>query len=299
MFSYKIKLIVISFSFSYATGNGCKESNEVLETENSISPAIIFSEEVAQVPCSTTVITSTPLHVNKANCSMFSLTPNISQIPDSSITEYEIGHDASGSIESSNVCRNETGDSSFLPDLLTESEDCMQQPSFPSGRVICDIGYVIAQARKLEEYNLICNFNGKLIYKDKLTCGLVRTYTFVCNKVLCGHKEILVTDRKQGCLNQLAVLGALSTGSGFRQEEQKFSIMNITYMSPNTYAASEKAAGDIIDAYSREKVIDAVNEEKTLAEQRRDIDSDGFYNICAVVNGPMVMVITHQAELLS
>ena len=43
--------------------------------------------------------------------------------------------------------------------------------------------YERKEEEKLKEHNLICNFKRKLIYKDKITCSLVHTDTFMCNKV--------------------------------------------------------------------------------------------------------------------
>lgn len=172
-----------------------------------------------------------------------------------------------------------------LPELVVESEDSILPPPFPSGRVICDIEYVISQSRKLEEHTYNCNFNGRLVYNKMTTKGLVHTYTFVCNKTLCSRTEIIVTDKKQGCLNQLSVLAAMSTGNGFSQEEQKFSMMNMSYMSQNTYRSSEKAAGDILKSCSQKTMDAAIAKEKELASARCDIDADGFFNICVIVDG--------------
>lgn len=247
-----------------------------------MSPALFSPEEVYGTPYSSTPIASTSLCAKKCSYDLHSSTPNA--LKDSSITEYELSDSivTSHLDEPCNVSCHKTVDS---PSYLIESENSAQPPSFPSGRVICDIGYVITQARKLEDHNHTCNFNGKLIYKSLLTRGLVHTYTFVCDKVLCGHKETLVTDEKQGCLNQLAVLGAMSVGNGYSQEEQKFSIMNMTYMSKNTFANSEKAAGDVIEAYSKDRMVAAIAEEKKLAKEKCNVDSDGFYNVCAIVDG--------------
>lgn len=247
-------------------------------------PAFHSPEEIAETPCSPTATAMTPLLVDDISY-VNSPTHNPLQVQDSSITEYELDHSFLTSEDPSNVSCHETPDNSLFPELIIESENSVQPPSFPSGRVICDMGYVIIQVRKLEEHNYRCNFNGKLIYKNKLTRGLVHAYTFECNKVLCGHIETIMTDRKEGCLNQLAVLGAMSTGNGFSQEEEKFSMMNINYMSRNTYAASEKAAGDVIDAYSKDAMDAAIEEEKKLAKERGDIDSEGFHTVCAIVDG--------------
>ncbi|GFY56238.1 uncharacterized protein TNIN_291931 [Trichonephila inaurata madagascariensis] len=74
-------------------------------------------------------------------------------------------------------------------------------------------------------------------------------------KELCAERVkyyqtrvILHSDQEVECLNQLAVLGALSTGSGFSQECEKFSVMNMTYMSKHVFASCERTTETILDA---------------------------------------------------
>lgn len=278
-----VKAYPCYFSFScITTGKECLESTEVFDDGSSMLPALSPPEDICEIPCSSTAIATTSEHANKFSHDLNSSTPNVHK--DSSINEDELCHSflTSHSDEPCNVSCPETADS---PSLLIESENSVKPQSFPSGRVICDIGYVITQARKLEDHNHTCNFNGRLIYKSHLTRGLVHTYTFECDKVLCSHKKTVVTDGEQGCLNKLAVLGAMSTGNGYSQEEQKFSIMNMTYMSKNTFANSEKAAGDGIEVYSKDTMDAAIDEEKKLAKEGCNVDRDGFYNVCAIVDG--------------
>ncbi|KAG8179031.1 hypothetical protein JTE90_011978 [Oedothorax gibbosus] len=45
-----------------------------------------------------------------------------------------------------------------LPPLIVEVEETIPEMPFPSNRVICDIGHVIAQARKLEVHSYNCKF---------------------------------------------------------------------------------------------------------------------------------------------
>lgn len=169
--------------------------------------------------------------------------------------------------------------------LLFEHSDTIKENNFPSGRVICDVEFVLTQARQLERHCFDCRFNGKMIFSRVTRLGLVHTYHFICNQKLCGHTEKILTDREKKSLNQLAVLGAMSVGNGFSQEEQIFSTMNMSYMSKNTYSNCEKVAGNIIDAHSKEKINAAINTEKSLAEERGDVDKDGFSYICAIVDG--------------
>jgi hypothetical protein len=144
---------------------------------------------------------------------------------------------------------------------------------------------VLTQSRQLERHYFDCHLNGKMIFSRITRLGLVHTYHFICNQKQCGHTEKILTDReKKNSSNQLAVLGAMSVGNGFSQE-QIFSTMNRSYMSKNTYSSCEKITGNIIDTHSNENINAAINTEKSLAEDRGDVDKDGFANICAFVDG--------------
>lgn len=122
--------------------------------------------------------------------------------------------------------------------FLIEHSDTIPENKFPSGRVICDMEFVLTQARKLERHSLDCHFNGEMIFDKVTPRGLRHIYYFICNQKLCGHTQTIYTD-KEKTLNQLAVLGAMSIGSGFSQEEQLFSIMKMSYMCKKTYSHCE------------------------------------------------------------
>ncbi|GBN06923.1 hypothetical protein AVEN_135396-1 [Araneus ventricosus] len=94
------------------------------------------------------------------------------------------------------------------------------------------------------------------------------------NNILCRVKATVSSDTEKKPLNRLAVLGALATGSGFSQEEEKFSVMNVQYMSKEKFACSEKIASVIVDNCAQEKMLEAINEKKRLAQIRGDVDAD-------------------------
>ena len=64
----------------------------------------------------------------------------------------------------------------------------------------------------------------------------------MCNQIFCSEEGTVTMEKKCGTLNSLAALVAMSMGSGFSQEDEKFSIMNIEYMSRKTYGKCEKAS---------------------------------------------------------
>ncbi|GFY60545.1 uncharacterized protein TNIN_138511, partial [Trichonephila inaurata madagascariensis] len=155
----------------------------------------------------------------------------------------------------------------------------------PNKRVICDIGFVIHQARDLEIHSYECKFCGALVFSHIQYSGLGATLLFKCSNFLCSKISRLHSDQEVECLNnQLAVLGALSTGSGFSRE--KFSVMNITYMSKHVFASCERTTRTILDACVESNLADCINERKVSSSQsHQDIDTDGYYCLTAIVDG--------------
>lgn len=94
----------------------------------------------------------------------------------------------------------------------------------------------------------------------------------------------ITSEKEPGVLNKLAALATMSTGSGFSQEEEKFSMLNVPYMSKKPYAKYEKAAGDLVISYVKETMEKSLAEEKELCERRGD-KTGSYYDICATVDG--------------
>ena len=98
-------------------------------------------------------------------------------------------------------------------------------------------------------------------------------------------KETVTSDPERNLLNNLAVLGTLSTGSGFSQEEEKFSIMNIRDMSLFIYKSCERISAEVIKSCIEKSIEEAIQAEKKLAEECSDADDDGFHCVTAVADG--------------
>ncbi|GFY10133.1 yqaJ domain-containing protein [Trichonephila clavipes] len=67
--------------------------------------------------------------------------------------------------------------------------------------------------------------------------------------------------------------------------EEKFSVMNVCYMSKDKFASCEKVTAEVTKNYAQEEMVKAILDEKPLAESRGDIDSDGYYCITLIVDG--------------
>ncbi|XP_035215218.1 uncharacterized protein LOC118188816 isoform X2 [Stegodyphus dumicola] len=140
-------------------------------------------------------------------------------------------------------------DEFLCPDspLIIEREDRRKANPLPSGRTICNMSFVIVQARTLEQHSLNCKFGGSFIFNKVIRRGLVTTYNYVCDKI--------------------------------------FSIMEIPYMSNSTFASCERTTGKIIQGCAQETMCAAIEEEKRQAELRNDKDNDGYHCITVIVDG--------------
>ncbi|GFY41045.1 uncharacterized protein TNIN_293081 [Trichonephila inaurata madagascariensis] len=112
-------------------------------------------------------------------------------------------------------------DMSDLPDLCIETSiNCTEN-------CLCNLSHMIAQVKQLELHSYSCNFSGIFVFKKMIKCGLYTKLHYMCSDILCNEETVVTTDSEKNTLNNLSVLGALSTGSGFSQEKEKFSVMNI------------------------------------------------------------------------
>lgn len=171
------------------------------------------------------------------------------------------------------------------PPVVEEFISVRKGNPLPSDRFVCNLSHVINQARQLQRHSYECSFGGDMVF-DKITrCGLSCTYHYLCSNVLCPQQEELHSDFEKDSLNQLAVLGALSTGSGYSQEQEKFSCMNVKFMSSKKFSSCERISGKVVEACAKDTMIDAISEEKRLAQLRGDIDQEGYFCITVIVDG--------------
>ncbi|GBM79707.1 hypothetical protein AVEN_138720-1 [Araneus ventricosus] len=111
--------------------------------------------------------------------------------------------------------------------------------------------------------------------------GLGVVLNFKCTNSLCTAVTEIHSDPEISALNELALL-TLSTGSGFSQECEKFAAR---YMSKYVFASCEKTTEKVLDSTIETNLVKSIQEEKKLADERNDIDKDGFFCVTAVVDG--------------
>ena len=166
-----------------------------------------------------------------------------------------------------------------------ECSSTRKEKKIPSGRFFCDLNLVIQQARAVEAHSYSCNFGGKLIFNEMKRNGLVCTLKFVRENPLCPTIKEITTDSQKDNVNELAVLGAMSTGSSFSQEEEKFSTIEVKYMSRYKFSFYEKKAGNIVQSCAQDTMEKNIYDEIKAAEARGGKDNEGCYRITAVVDG--------------
>lgn len=105
---------------------------------------------------------------------------------------------------------------------------------------------------------------------------------------MCNYSEIVWTESLQSGImnsNTAAVAGIMTIGGGFTNMEEFFSCLNIPSMSQNKFIKEQETLSDAWEATALKEMELAALEEKNLAIQRGDVDSDGTPLITVVVDG--------------
>lgn len=157
-----------------------------------------------------------------------------------------------------------------------------------SGRRIVDIGYFIQQLQQMSAHSPFgCSFSDmKLISERKM--GLNSALKFKC--MMCNTEKIVWTNTTSKStsslgINTAAVTGTLGIGAGFANLEEFLNSLNIPCMSKNTYASEHKVVSNAWEQCATEEMKIAVEEEKEMAVQRGDIDTERIPLLTVIVDG--------------
>ncbi|GBO33029.1 hypothetical protein AVEN_224575-1 [Araneus ventricosus] len=85
--------------------------------------------------------------------------------------------------------------------------------------------------------------------------------------------------------NTAAVTGIMSIGGGFSNMEEFFSALDIPSMSEKTFIKEQEKISDAWEVTALKEMELAVSEERSLAIQRGDVDSEGIPLLTVVVDG--------------
>lgn len=103
---------------------------------------------------------------------------------------------------------------------------------------------------------------------------------------MCNITLVVDTiDTKTKDINYDGILGTNLVGSGFYGMEELFGVLDVPIMCSTTYKAKQKTVGKDIIQVSQKSMFEAVEEEKRIATERGEVDSDGTPLITVIADG--------------
>lgn len=106
---------------------------------------------------------------------------------------------------------------------------------------------------------------------------------------MCNYSKVIWTECQQNNMmnsNTAAVASTMSIGGGFSNLNEFLSAINIPSMSEHTFIKEQdKLAVDAWEATALKEMEIAATEEKKLAIQRGDVDSESIPLITVIVDG--------------
>ncbi|GBM51756.1 hypothetical protein AVEN_175321-1 [Araneus ventricosus] len=155
-----------------------------------------------------------------------------------------------------------------------------------SGRRIIDINYFISQVQDCNKHSPFgCTFSDMQILSEKRN-GLNTGLKMKCR--MCSYTKVFWTENPQSptmSANSAAVTGIMSIGGGFSNMEEFFSALDIPSMSEKTFIKEQEKISDAWEVTALKEMESAVSEERSLAIQRGDVDSEGISLLTVVVDG--------------
>ncbi|KAF5286252.1 hypothetical protein FQR65_LT12736 [Abscondita terminalis] len=98
--------------------------------------------------------------------------------------------------------------------------------------------------RKVQRHSMECSFGGSLILVSCKNKGLCSSLKFACFKLMCTKTITLATVENATQVKRNVVQGCISTGVGYYQAEELFSVLDIPFMANGTYQKYEKSVGE-------------------------------------------------------
>ncbi|XP_050303674.1 uncharacterized protein LOC126741321 [Anthonomus grandis grandis] len=151
------------------------------------------------------------------------------------------------------------------------------------GRRIVDIQTLFKQIQLLSNH---APFDCSIANMEAMTenrKGLNSTFLLKC-KMCHLEKPFNLVDTTDD-INTAATLATISTGIGFSAAEEFMSVLNIPFMSPNTYQQRHEIVGDIIRKSAWKAMEEAAKEESDLAKELGEVDKNNCPYITVVADG--------------
>lgn len=163
----------------------------------------------------------------------------------------------------------------------------MTERNILQGRRLVDIGYVFKQINKISKHSPFdCSF-GDMYPTSECRMGLQTKITFFCRMCNMEKSLNLIDDNCEGGMNinNALALSAISTGTGYSTLNEIFSVLNVPFMSSNTYEAHHEQVSDLIDQSVWKVMEKAGHEEAQLSRELGEVDEDDVPLVTVVADG--------------
>ncbi|XP_042913216.1 uncharacterized protein, partial [Parasteatoda tepidariorum] len=151
------------------------------------------------------------------------------------------------------------------------------------GRRLVDFSFFIQNLKRFEDHGPFdCKIKDAIIVSE-MKNGLNSSFRFKCR--LCNFEDVVHTNEESVSINTAAVLGITAIGCGFSNMEELFSNLNVPCMSSRRFAKEQEHLTKAWEETATSEMAKAAEEEKRLARQREDVDSDGIPLLTVIVDG--------------
>ncbi|CAK1578234.1 unnamed protein product [Parnassius mnemosyne] len=167
--------------------------------------------------------------------------------------------------------------------VTKEQEMINETPSLEGNRLV-DIGYIFSQLATMSHHPFDCNFTSMDFIKEKRV-GFMSSFHFVCK--MCKIEKIILSQDpiQKDYINASIVEGVFQTGNGYAQLDEICASVNMPNMSERYYIKISSKLGDIHRDVALQHMLEAGKEEKQLAIEQGDIDTDGIPYITVITDG--------------
>lgn len=115
-----------------------------------------------------------------------------------------------------------------------------------SGFRVIDIDWFLKTTLTVQtRHNQICT-GGRLLFTKEVKQGLKSTFILRCNA--CEKLVSLFSEdpNKKSIANKAAVWGTLATGSTYTHSAELFSVLDIPFLSPNTFYGIQTELSEVV-----------------------------------------------------
>lgn len=173
-----------------------------------------------------------------------------------------------------------------LPDLCIENvTNDVQTPNTQNinGRRIVDLVSFLESLKSLKHNGFGCSFyNMNLVAEKRL--GFKSLLTFECN--MCNKIETVSTESELNKdVNKSVVCGSIAIGIGHTQLSELCASINIPPISSTTYVRHQNEVQEKISSTLWKELLEAGEEDRKLALEAGDVDSDGIPFTTVIVDG--------------